>query len=331
MAVVDVSVLIVSYNTCELTLRCLASLADGTDVPYEVIVVDNASSDDTVARIGERFPDVTVLPQRENLGFARAVNLASRHARGQYLLLLNPDTVVLEGAVERLLDFARSHPEHGVYGGRTLHPDGSVDPRSCWGAPSTWSLICFGLGLSTLLRGSRIFDPESLGRWQRDAAREVGVVTGCLLLVRRDLFLQLGGFDPRYFMYGEDVDLSLRARRAGLRPAITPEATVVHHGGASSGGHGEKMALVMRGKATLVREHMAGPRRALGLAMLWLGTGLRASLAAARDRLGGDGPRRSSAWREVWRSRERWLAGYPPAPETWRPASPSRASAARGR
>jgi GT2 family glycosyltransferase len=315
---VDVSILIISYNTCELTTACLDSLRAAPDtVTTEVVVVDNASTDDTVAVLTERYPWVRLIEQPTNLGFARAVNIAAGAATGRYVLLLNSDTVVIDDAVSRLVAFAEEHPHYGVYGGRTVRPDRTLDPSSCWGAPTLWSHLCFGFGLTTALRGSRLFDPESLGTWQRDTAARVGVVTGCLLLVRRDLFTQLGGLDPRYFMYGEDVDFSLRARAAGYDPVITPTATVVHHSGASSSRHADKTILTLTGKTTLARTHRTGWQRAFCLAMLVLGVALRAGLAMAAGRTGRTGRGTSGnqgSWRTVWQARARWWPGYSPYP-----------------
>jgi N-acetylglucosaminyl-diphospho-decaprenol L-rhamnosyltransferase len=237
------------------------------------------------------------------------MNRAAEAARGEYLLLLNPDTLVRPGTIGNLLRFARAHPEHGLYGGRTLSPDGTVDISSCWGQASLWSLFCFATMLTTFFRRSRLFDPESLGSWQRDSVREVGIVTGCLLLVPKSEWDELGGFDERFFMYGEDADLALRARKRGLRPAITPDAVVTHEVGASSSARPDKMILVLKSKATLVRKHWAPGKREFGLAMLWLGTGSRALLGAL-TRAHGEG---SGAWRAVWRARRQWLAGFPPA------------------
>lgn len=309
MSAVELSVLIVSYNTADLTSACLRSLAASThDTAYEVVVVDNASSDGSPDAIRRSCPDVVLLEPGTNLGFAGGMNLAARQARGRYLLLLNPDTVVLDGAVDRLVAFARAHPAHGMYGGRTLRPDGSLEPGSCWGAFTPWSATCFGLGLSALFRGSAWADPESLGRWRRDSVRDVGFISGCLLLVGADIFASLGGFDPRYFMYGEDADLGLRARAAGWRPVVTPDASVVHHVGASTHRRSDKVVMVCRAKATLVRTHWNPWLRPYGLAMLLLGVGLRAGLADTAGRFGRAG---AAAWPRVWRARRDWIAGYP--------------------
>ena len=152
---VDVSVLIVSYRCRDEVAACLASIPSGaTSVSTEVIVVDNDSGDGTTELIRDRFPDVDLVASDENLGFAVAVNLAARRAKGAFLLLLNPDTVVHPGAIDALVAFARSTPRHGIYGGRTVNPDGTTHPGSCWGAPSVWSMFCFATMLSTAFRRS---------------------------------------------------------------------------------------------------------------------------------------------------------------------------------
>jgi GT2 family glycosyltransferase len=311
----DVSILVVTYRCRDAARGCLASLRETVAVPHEVVVLDNASQDGTVEMVREEFPDARLIASEENLGFAVGCNRAAEEARGKYVLLLNPDTVVHEGAVGALLDFARAHPEHGLVGGRTLDPDGSVNPGSCWGAPSLWSLFCFATLLSSAFKRTRLFDPESLGAWQRDTVREVDIVTGCLLLAPRTLWQELGGFDARFFMYGEDADLSLRAAQLGYRPAITPDAVVTHEIGVSSAAREDKLMLLFRGKATLLRKHWRGTRLRLGLGLLAAGLGLRSLLSRSR---GGQ----PSPWSQVWRGRSEWLAGYP---ET-APATPPSAS-----
>jgi N-acetylglucosaminyl-diphospho-decaprenol L-rhamnosyltransferase len=310
----EVSIILVTYECREWARTCLSSIYEGThDVGFEVVVVDNASTDGTADTVSREFSGVRLLALPENIGFARGANRGASEASGEYLLLLNPDTVVHEGAVSRLLEFARLHPEHGIYGGRTLRPDGRLDPRSCWGQQTIWSLFCFATMLTTAFKRSRVLDPESLGRWERDTVRQVGMVTGCLLLVPARLWQALGGFDERFFMYGEDADLSLRATRLGFHPVITPDAVVIHEVGASSRNRPDKMTLVLQSRATLIRKHWHPWRRRFGLGMLWFGAGLRAILASAAPRRRRDD---ALAWREVWRARRHWLAGYPPLEAT---------------
>ena len=300
-----------TYQCRDAARDCLRSIDETTSgVEFEVVVVDNASDDGTADMIRAEFPDARLIALDRNLGFAAGVNLAAENAEGEHVFLLNPDTVVHEGAIANLVAFARERPEAGLYGGRTLKPDGRVDPGSCWGQPSLWSLFCFATMLSTVFKSSRMFDPESLGGWERDSVREVGIVTGCLLLAPRSVWQQLGGFDPRFYMYGEDADLALRAWAAGYRPAITPDSVVTHEVGVSSATRPDKLMMLMRGKVTLLGKHWRSPRRELGIRLLLAGVGVR---ALAPTSLRGKNGGRPGAWREVWRARRSWLEGYPAA------------------
>jgi GT2 family glycosyltransferase len=282
------------------------------EVRQQIIVVDNDSKDHTVEFIRSHFPEVELVVPGANLGFAAGVNLGASHADADFVLLLNPDTVILNHAVDEIVGFARENPGHGLYGGRTLQPDGSLEPSSCWGEPSLWSMAMFGFGLTTLAPKNRWLDPESLGDWQRDSVREVGVITGCFLLAPKAVWDELGGMDERYFMYGEDVDFAMRARRAGYRPVICPDAELVHEVGQCSETPVHKTLLLYRGKASLVRTHWRGPAKWLGLFFLAAGTGLRAMLSAVLKR-----PRKGDAagrWQTLWRERKTWLRGYADAP-----------------
>lgn len=290
-----VSVVVVSYRTRELVLRCLASLRPG--VPAEIIVVDNASSDGSADAIAAEFPQVTLLRMAGNVGWGRAVNAAAASARGEYLLLLNPDTVGVGDVVAELVGFARAHPAHKLWTGRTLRPDGGDDWLSCFALPSLWGYACFALGLSSALRHSRLFNPETLPGYDRRTVREVPAASGCLLLVERAAFTALGGFDPRYFLYSEDTDLCARAAERGWRPLLDPDATVIHVGGASQRLAGKRIR-VLRGKCTYVRVRWSRWRARTGLGLIAADVLLRAALAPG--------------WREVWRARRLWLAGWPP-------------------
>jgi GT2 family glycosyltransferase len=312
---VDVSVIIVSYHCRDEVLACLASLqAATTDCRYETIVLDNASDDGTVEAIGVEFPWAHVIASPTNLGFARAVNDAAQHAEGEYILLLNPDTIVLDGAIEELVRFARMHPEHTCYGGRTLDAEGNLDPRSAWGAPTVWSMATFGLGLTRLAKGSRWFDSESIPGWQRDTARIVDIVTGCFLLMRHDDWETFGGFDPTYFVYGEDADLGLRIRAAGGTSVIDPDAIIVHTVGASSNHQSDKMQLVMQGRATVIRHHWHGWRRRFGIGALQSAAGVRAIGGRLVRRPFGPPDPEARVWGDVWRTRRTWRRGFTAAP-----------------
>jgi GT2 family glycosyltransferase len=315
----DASVVIVSYNTRELTLRCLRELRASrtSDVSFDIAVVDNASVDGSADAIAAGFPDVRLIRLAENVGWGRAVNRGVVATDGEYVLLLNPDTTPIGHPVADLVTFARRHPEHGLYTGRTLRPDGSDDGYSAWGLPSLWSFFCFASGLSTLLPRQRWANPEGLPHYDRRSVREVPAISGCCMLVERGLFYRLGGFDPVYFLYSDDIDLCTRARSLGARPVIVPDAAVVHVGGASSSSDEQRVRL-LRGRATYVRRHRPRSRRGLALGLMTAGVGLRALGASV---LGKDRSR-GVDWVSVWRERRIWLAGWPEVDEPRPPLSP---------
>ncbi len=325
----DVAVVIVTYNSEDHIAACLESVfAQRRSVRQQVIVVDNASRDGTVALIKEQFPEVELLLPGKNLGFAAGVNYGAKHSQADYVLLLNPDTIVRDHAVDVVIEFARKHPEYAIYGGRTLKPDGSLEPSSCWGQPGLWSMTLFAFGLTTIAPRNRWLDPESLGNWQRDSVREVGVITGCFLLAEKSAWEKLGGMDERYFMYGEDVDFSMRARREGYRPVICPDAVVVHEVGSCSDTPVHKTLLLYKGKASLVHSHWKGIGKWWGLLLLRSGTGLRAFLSKTVLGKRGDASA-GDRWITLWRQRDQWIQGYnnqPSAtrgtPETPTPAAP---------
>lgn len=306
----DVAIVIVSYNSEDHIGACLESVfAQRKDVKQQVIVVDNDSRDGTVQFIRENFPEVELVLPGSNLGFAKGVNLGVKHSDAEYVLLLNPDTVILDHAVDVIVDFARKNPGHGLYGGRTLRPDGSLEPSSCWGRPTLWSMTLFAFGLTTLAPRNRFLDPESLGNWQRDTVREVGVITGCFLLSPTAVWNQLGGLDERYFMYGEDADLAMRAYTAGYRPVICPGATLIHEVGACSDTPVHKTMLLYRGKASLVRTHWKGLAQWLGLFFLASGTGLRAAVSKLKSKPDA-GNSAAARWQTLWSERNKWICGY---------------------
>ncbi|MEO6436725.1 MAG: glycosyltransferase family 2 protein [Tepidisphaeraceae bacterium] len=301
------SILIISFNTRELTLNCIRSVQEQTrGVKHEVMVIDNASNDGSADSIALAFPDVKLTRLTENIGFARANNLAASQAQGRYLLLLNPDTVILDGAVQKAVAFADANPRAGIVGGRTYFGDRRLNYNSCHGAPTPWSQFCKGLGLSALFRRSRLFDPESLGRWERDNVREVDAVTGCFLLIERKLWNELAGFDESFFMYGEDTDLCLRARQQGRVCMICPDCTLIHHGGQSEKVRADKMIRLFRAKAQLFRKHWSPAAARFGVSMLrtWAFTRMAALRVLSLLTPGRQGA--YAQWREIYLRRDQY-------------------------
>jgi GT2 family glycosyltransferase len=308
----ELTVIIVSYNTRDLTLTCLETLFANTHAARaHVVVFDNASEDGSAEAIAARFPEVELIASEDNLGFAKANNVVAAAARTEWLLLLNPDTEVHAGAIDALLTFAKSRPEAGITGGRTVFPDGSLNIASCWMRITPWSMFCMATGLTAAFRGSAFFNPEGMGSWARDSVREVDIVVGCFFMIPRSLWQELGGFDLKYFMYGEEADLCLRAKALGYQPAITPDAEIMHLVGAASGKVARKVLMVAKAKATLIRDHWRAWQVPFGLAMLWLWAALRVT-AARLLALTGKPHHRETAqkWREIWSARHDWLVGY---------------------
>lgn len=301
----DVAIIIITYNSEDQIEECLNSaLKERESIEQEIIVIDNQSQDETTKVIKEKFPDIRLIEPGENLGFAKGVNYAANQTDAKYLLLLNPDTVVTDHAIDRVHSFAVDNPKYGYYGGRTLKPDLSLEPSSCWGQPTLWSLFSFMTGLSAVFKRTMLFDPESLGTWKRDSIKEVGVITGCFLLVERTAWEKIEGFDEHFWLYGEDVDLAMRARKAGYKPVIFPEAIVVHEVGQSSTS-AQKMIWLYRGKISLINKHWSGLSGVLARNFLKYGVGLRAMLYSLM------GKTTEHHWIAGWKRRAEWLCGHP--------------------
>lgn len=230
---VALSIVIVSWNTRDLLHRCLLTLAQSTSSgkgsPTEVLVVDNASSDGSTAMIQEQFPWVKLAANRENVGFARANNQAIRQCKGQYILLLNSDTEVLPGALERLVGFMDAHHLAGAVGARLLNADGSLQP-SCHPMLTPWREFWRLTFLDYFIHKATY----GANTWKVQTPQRVEVIKGACLLLRRQALDEVGLLDESYFMYTEEVDLCYRLARAGWQLWWVPAATVVHHGEAST-------------------------------------------------------------------------------------------------
>jgi GT2 family glycosyltransferase len=225
----DVSVVVVTYDALPWVERCLESVRR-----FETIVVDHGSTDGTLELVRERFPEVRIVEQ-PNLGFGAGNNAGMRVARGRYWLLLNSDAWVVDGGVESLADFADAHPEAAVVGPRLVNPDGTLQ-RSVRGEPTLWRLATEYLFIRKLAPRSPRLNPLYVGGFDHDRVREADWLSAAALLVRREAADAVGLFDESFFMFGEEVDWLTRFRRAGWSVLFTPEAEVVHVGGASHGG-----------------------------------------------------------------------------------------------
>ncbi|MEG3806280.1 hypothetical protein DBT53_000710, partial [Aerococcus mictus] len=190
--------------------------------------------------------------------------------------------------------------------------DGSLNPASCWQRITLWNLVCRASGLAAIFSGSEFFNPEAFGGWQRDSVRQVDIVSGCFFLLRRELWEGLGGFSPEFFMYGEEADLCLRARALDVKPLITPEATIVHYGGASETVRADKTVRLLKAKVHLIRRHWSRATSWLGVLLLaaWPLTRLLAFIVL--NRIQETDARRENlvTWKTIWSKRRDWLKGY---------------------
>jgi len=228
------SIVILCWNDLKVISDCLASIYAGThSTELEVIVSDNGSTDGSIGFIRKHFPQVRLIENGTNLRFAKGNNVAIRESQGEYVLILNPDTIIHDGALDKLISFANRHPEAGAFGCRVLNADGTYQAavRPWYTVRSEW---CLALGLRPLAKLSKWFQPGEYVGWNGESERTVGWVVGCFLLVRGELLKRLGGFDEQFFYYYEDTDLCRRIWNAGYPILYTPEMSITHLGGEST-------------------------------------------------------------------------------------------------
>ena len=231
---VDLSISIVSFNTIDLLSNCLASIFEHTtDISFEVLVVDNASQDGTPGMVMRNYPQVKLIVNQKNLGFAAANNQALRESVGKYVLLLNSDTIVLPNALTKLVNFMDAKPDIGVLGCKLLNPDGSLQ-RSCRSFPTLQTEFFEKSGLNRLFPKSRLFGKYKMTYWDFDDLQEVDQPSGACLLVRRDAIDEVDLMDETFFMYWEDVDWCYRIKQANWKIYYTPAVEIIHLGGQSS-------------------------------------------------------------------------------------------------
>lgn len=278
---VDISLVIINWNTRDLLAGCLESLRLNVSafehLNIDTFVIDNASTDGSVAMIREHFSWVVLIENHENVGFARANNQGIQASTGEYVLLLNSDTVVHPGALEMLLTFMDENPQAGACGPRLLNGDGSLQPSvhpMLTPAREFWRLL--------FLEGVWPWATYRQERWDVTSPRPVEVIKGACLLVRRSTLDQIGLLDESYFMYTEEVDLCYRMAQAGWQLWYVPTAVVTHYGGASSKQLHEQMYLELyRSKVRFYRKFGGSQRANRFKAYLAVAYGLRAALFSA--------------------------------------------------
>lgn len=229
------SIVIICWNDLHVIKDCLDSIYNKPrQIDFEVVISDNGSVDGSIAFIREHYPRVIVVENGTNLGFARGNNAGMKIARGEYVLILNPDTIIHGSALENLVAFADRHPEAGAFGCRVLNPDGSFqDPARP--VPTPFGYLVSALHMRWLARISRVFDSDLYYGWDGQSERPIGFQSGCCLMVRGDLLKRLGGFDAQFFYHFEESDLCYRVWKSGASILFCPAAEITHLGGQSVG------------------------------------------------------------------------------------------------
>ena len=284
----DVSVILVNYNTAHLLERCLGDLRRASaGLRVQTLIVDNASKDDSVAVIRERFPDCELIVNQVNVGFGRANNQALPRCTGRYVLLLNTDAFVSPDTLSRTLAAMEADRACGVLGVLLTDSDGSVQP-SCRYFPTPWNSFLVHTGLARWFPRARLIDDP---RWDPSRPAHCDWVPGCYYLIRREVLAQVGLFDPRYFLYMEEVDHCRAVRDAGWTVRYLPDTRVIHLGGESAKSDGQLSSsgrqlsrLLVESELLYYRKHGGAPLAAGALAMSTLGCAVVAAKALLRAR-----------------------------------------------
>ena len=231
---IKISIVIVNYNVRNFLEQCLIAVrAAIKGLDAEIFVVDNHSTDDSVSTLQPKFPEVIFIENNENLGFAKANNQAIRQCKGDYILLLNPDTVIGESCLQTICRFMDEHPEAGAAGVKMLNALGTFLPESKRSFPTPWVSFCKLFGLSKLFPRSKRFAAYSLPYLNPDKQHQVEVLAGAFMFLRHEVLKKTGLFDETFFMYGEDIDLSYRFVLAGYQNYYLPER-ILHYKGEST-------------------------------------------------------------------------------------------------
>lgn len=223
------SIIIVNYGSGRLVKACVESIQrEPPQAEYEIIVVDNASPDDSQELLATEVPGTRFFPQTENLGFAKGVNVGIRASKGDFVLILNPDIIVLKGAIDALLDFARSHPRAALVAGQLVNPNGSVQ-ESCFRFYAPFTILARRTPLGLLPAGRRHLQRVLMREYDHAMPRPVDWVLGACMLVRREAFARAGLLDERFFLYFEDMDWCRRFWEAGDEVWYVPGGRFAHY------------------------------------------------------------------------------------------------------
>ncbi len=279
----ELSVIIVNYNVKHFLEQCLHSVLKASkNVPTEIFVVDNNSVDGSAQLIAEKFPEINFIANKENLGFSKANNQAIKKAKGKYVLLLNPDTVVEEDTFEKIIAFMDSHPDAGALGVKMIDGKGNFLPESKRGLPTPWVAFYKIFGLSRLFPKSKKFGKYHLSYLDKNDIHKVDVLAGAFMLIRKATLEKTGLLDETFFMYGEDIDLSYRITQAGFKNYYFPETTIIHYKGESTKkGSLNYVKVFYKAMIIFAKKHFSGGKAGLYSLLIHLAIYFRAFISVS--------------------------------------------------
>lgn len=294
----ELSVLVVGYKSKSYIARCIeGAIAASRDRDVEFLFID-CSDDGSAALLAERFPSVRVLPFQGNLGFARGNNVLATHARGNKLLLLNPDVFCESDEISAVLRFADQYPAAGAWGTVTVLPNGEVDGGCTQTMLGPLSIFFVLVGLGRVRLGAL--------RPQKQHAQRVPVLTGAFMLVRTELWRTLGGLDERFFMYAEEVDLCRRIADHGFEIWADPRIRVLHDTGSGARKSGHRLVQLCTGNATFFDKHLGPLGSWIAKSLMWVNALTRAGYGWARRK-----PDYVEGYGAVLARRREWWKGWP--------------------
>lgn len=277
----ELSIVIVNYNVKEFLTQCLDSIFKSqTQYNFEVIVVDNSSRDSGRDEICSTFEDISWIDNSENVGFGRANNQGFSRAKGVYTLILNPDTVLQEDTLEKCISYLLAHPEVGGLGIKGLDGSGQFLPESKRALPTPLVALWKITGLSAIFPKSSVFARYHLGHLSPEENHEVDILVGCFMMVPTQLLLSVGGFDPQYFMYGEDIDLSYELQKTGHKNIYFSDSQIIHYKGESTKrGSLNYVRMFYKAMVLFAKKQFTGSSAAAYSLLIYSGIYLRATLA----------------------------------------------------
>ncbi len=302
----DVSVLVVAYHSAPFIAHCLRGIAEGArETPYEVLLIDNGGGDtETVVRA--EFPGVRIVPSAGNVGFGAGNNRCAAHARAPLLLLVNPDAIPQPGAIDKLVAFAKAHPEAAAWGGRSYFPDGTLDHANFLALPTVRDFVVSIVDSSPMRRGGLAADAKGPG--------PVDVLNGGFMMVSAAAWAEIGGFDESFFLYSEEIDLFQRLKARGYPVLVDPAVGVVHDTG---GGHSlspTRVLFLTTGRMHYARKHFGRIGALITGCALWVNAAKYTILGSILARLSRRSPSRwaelRAAWELVYRKPQRWWRGW---------------------